>query len=198
MLLQCIEHKETGYCKAEGDQRLPWMSISRRTIGGKTKLVASHLPMRTTPTPEESDKHKAMKDRLARAAGRNGLPYGQEVRATDGRIQTDVLVRGPRTAVGWEAQYSPITADTVRKRARIAVENGITPMWLTNTPDAALINRAPWVRVDDLPWKEIASAREMFVRGGVRHLQRWKCTAASQRQCPEGGSLVGCNRFHVQ
>lgn len=44
------------------------------------------------------------------------------------------------------------------------------PLWVTNSDRAALIDRAPWVRVDDWSWREIASERVMFVRGGVRHL----------------------------
>lgn len=91
MLLECIEHRRTGYCRAEGDQHLPWMSIRRRTVNGVTTLVAAHLPLRTVATAEESDKHKAMKERIARVAGRHGLRAEVEALASDRKIRTDVL-----------------------------------------------------------------------------------------------------------
>jgi hypothetical protein len=31
----------------------------------------------------------------------------------------------------------------------------------------------------------------MLIRGGVRHLQVWKCTAASERPCPVTGQACG-------
>ncbi|MCT7351289.1 hypothetical protein N4P33_03775 [Streptomyces sp. 15-116A] len=78
------------------------------------------------------------------------------------------------------------------------MEAGITPLWVTDSDQAALINRAPWAMVDDLPWQEIASRSRMLVRGGVRHLQEWKCAAGAERQCPEKtASMYGCGGFHT-
>jgi hypothetical protein len=51
-------------CQAEDEGRTPWMTIRHRTVEGVTTLVAAHLPLRTTATAEESDKHKAMKERV--------------------------------------------------------------------------------------------------------------------------------------
>ena len=45
-----------------------------------------------------------------------------------------------------------------------------------------------------MPWQRIVSPLAMIVRGGVRHLQIWKCTASSERSCPETGSH--CGKFH--
>ena len=195
-LLQCLQHHDTGICRAEEEDRSPWMTIRRRTIDGSTTLVAAHLPVRTKPTAEESDKHKALKERIARAAQRHDLSAQIEARSTDGRVRNDVLVTGGAAQIGWEAQYSPITASTVRRRSAAAVERGIMPLWVTNNDRAALIDRAPWARVDDWSWREILSERAMLVRGGVRHLQEWACTPTAQRPCPVNGS--SCGGLHVQ
>lgn len=151
--------------------------------------------MRHQPTAEESDKHKATKERIARAADRHGLTAQPEARTPDGKVRNDVLVTGAVGRIGWEAQYSPITAGTVRRRSQAAVDHGIFPVWLTNSDRAALIDRAPWVQVDDIPWTVIASPQAMLVRAGVRHLQRWKCTRFSVRSCPVDS--VPCGRFHA-
>ncbi|MFD8444883.1 hypothetical protein ACFV11_20170 [Streptomyces globisporus] len=198
-LLQCLQHYELGRCQAEDHDRSPWMAIRRRTAGGRTTLVAAHLPVRHQPTAEESDKHKAMKERIARAAERNGLSARVEARSPDGRVRTDVLVTGKAGAIGWEAQYAPITASTVRRRSQAAAAHGIIPLWLTNSDRAALIDRAPWAAVNDVPWQAIASRQAMLVRAGVRHLQRWKCSRSSDRRCPVTNSdYTACGRLHVQ
>lgn len=95
-LLQCLQHHDTGICRAEEEGRSPWMTIRRRTVGGTTTLVAAHLPVRSKPTAEESDKHKALKERVARAAQRHGLSAEIEARNGDGRVRSDVLVTGAR------------------------------------------------------------------------------------------------------
>ncbi|MFF2819655.1 hypothetical protein ACFVT9_29555 [Kitasatospora cineracea] len=197
-LLECLQHRREGRCEAEehDEQRSPWMTIRRRTVGNRTTWVAAHLPIRSTPTAEESDKHKAMKERIARAADRYGYTAETEARTPDGKVRTDVLVTGPGgLRIGWEAQYSPITAETVRRRSRNAVEHQIVPLWVTSSDRAALIDRAPWARVDDAPWQVIASRLAMTVRAGVRHLQQWKCTPSSVRTCPQNGSW--CGRLHT-
>ncbi|MFJ9690771.1 hypothetical protein [Kitasatospora sp. NPDC101183] len=194
-LLECLEHHRDGACQAEEDGHSPWMAIRRRTVGGRTHWVAAHLPVRHTPTPEESAKHRAMKERIARVAERHGLRAEVEARATDGRTRTDVLVTGEGgRRIGWEAQYAPISAETVRRRSRAAAAHGIVPLWVTNSDRSAVVERAPWARVDDFGWREILSPLAMVVRAGVRHLQRWKCLPSSERTCPENGSH--CNRFH--
>ncbi len=197
-LLQCLQHHETGRCQAEDHDRSPWMTIRRRTVNGQTTVVAAHLPVRTKATAEESDKHKAMKERIARAAHRHGLAAQTEARSPDGKIRTDVLVTGAAGRIGWEAQYTPITASTVRRRSQTAVDYGITPLWVTNSDRAALIDRAPWAMVGDVPWQAIASRQALLVRAGVRHLQRWKCSRFSERRCPATGhDRQACGRAHA-
>jgi hypothetical protein len=198
--LQCLDHHEHGVCKAEQEGQSPWMTVRRCRRGDELVLVAAHLPVRSTPTKPESMRHEALKERIVRAAERHNLPADAETTAqgSNRKVRNDVRVSGPARIVGWEAQYSPITAPTVRRRSQTAVEAGITPLWVTDSDRAALINRAPWAMVDDLPWQEIASRSRMLVRGGVRHLQEWKCTAGAERQCPEEtASMYGCGAFHT-
>ncbi|MET8630218.1 hypothetical protein ABZW30_42015 [Kitasatospora sp. NPDC004669] len=194
-LLECLDHHAGKVCRSENADKSPWMFISTRRKHGRLVLVASHLPVTRKATPEESARHRAMKERIARCAERHGLSAQVEARSADGRVVTDVLVTGAGgQRIGWEAQYSPITGDTVRRRSRKATEHGITPLWVTDSERASLIDRAPWVRVDDYSSRDIASRLAMFVRGGIRHLQVWKCLPTSERPCPTTGSA--CGRFH--
>ncbi|MEY9947152.1 hypothetical protein [Kitasatospora sp. GAS1066B] len=171
------------------------MFVSIRRRQGRLVLVASHLPVTHKATPEESARHRAMKERIARCAERHGLSAQVGARSADGRVLTAVLVTGAGgRRIGWEAQYSPITGETVRRRSRKAAEHGITPLWVTDSEQAALIDRTPWVRVDDFSSRDIASRLAMFVRGGIRHFQVWKCLPTSERPCPTTGSA--CGRFH--
>jgi hypothetical protein len=170
------------------------MFIRRQRLDNKVVWVAAHLPLTHVATPEESDKHKAMKERIARTASRHGLDVQTEARSADGRVITDVLVTGDGGRIGWEAQYSPITAGTVRRRSQRARERNIAPLWVTADVTSELIDRAPWTRVDDVPWQRIVSPLAMIIRGGVRHLQIWKCTAASERPCTE--TAGACGRWH--
>ncbi|MDH6145736.1 hypothetical protein P3T35_007794 [Kitasatospora sp. GP30] len=194
-LLECLDHHAGKVCRSENADKSPWMFISTRRKHGRLVLVAAHLPVTHKATPEESARHRAMKERIARCAEQHGLNARVEARSSDGRIVTDVLVTGADgRLIGWEAQYSSITSETVRRRSRKAAEHGITPLWVTDSERAALIDRAPWVRVDDYSSRDIASSLAMFVRGGIRHLQVWKCLPTSERPCPTTGSA--CGRFH--
>ncbi|MGW7642091.1 competence protein CoiA family protein [Streptomyces decoyicus] len=69
-----------------------------------------------------------MKERIARAADRHGLTAEVEARSTDGRVRNDVLVTGHAERIGWEAQYSPITEATVRRRSQAAADLDIPPV----------------------------------------------------------------------
>ncbi|SCK09503.1 hypothetical protein [Streptomyces sp. WMMB 322] len=194
-LLQCLKDREgQGRCQCALADKTPWMFIRRQRVGGKVVWTAAHLPITHTATPVESEKHKAMKERIARIASVHGLDVQTEARSADGRVVTDVLVTGAGASVGWEAQYSPISAGTVWRRSARARENQIRPLWVTADDSSAVIDRAPWARVDNVPWQRIASPLAMIIRGGVRHLQIWKCTPASERPCPRTGQA--CGKWH--
>ncbi|MEV4905733.1 hypothetical protein AB0N46_13895 [Streptomyces albidoflavus] len=193
-LLQCLTDRQGGQCQCALDGKSPWMFVRRQRREGRVEWVAAHLPLTHVATPQESAKHKAMKERIARTASRHGLDVQVEARSGDGRVVTDVLVTGAGARVGWEAQYSPITAGTVRRRSARARERSIAPLWVTADAASELIDRAPWTRVDDVPWQRIVSPLGLLIRGGVRHLQIWKCTPSSERACPESGDA--CGRWH--
>ena len=141
---ELLERHTQGVRQAEEDgEHTPWMAIQRRPVNGRIVLVAAHLPIRWTPRAEERDKHKAMKERIARAAVRHDLAAEAEARSSDGRVRSDVLATGPGgKRIGSEAQYAPISASTVRRRFQAAVGQGIVPLWVTSSDRAALIDRA--------------------------------------------------------
>lgn len=109
-------------CQCALASKSPWMSVRRRRTRGQVTWAAAHLPLTRAATPQETNKHKAMKERIARTAARHGLDVETEARSSDGRVITGVLVTGAGARVGWEAQYSTITANTVRRRSAKARE----------------------------------------------------------------------------
>jgi competence CoiA-like predicted nuclease len=78
-----------------------------------------------------------MKERIARAAEQHGLSAEVQARTPHGKVRTDVLVSGPAGRIGWEAQYSPVTATTVQRRSQAAADHDITPLWVTKSGSAA-------------------------------------------------------------
>lgn len=178
--LQCLQ------CKEERPDCPEWMHLNERD----GVRFASHYnnEIRDHPSSNESDKHKAFKERVANAASLAGHVVEMENRASHGRRRTDVLIKGAGgLQIGWEVQLSPITASTVRKRSKIARADGITPLWSTTSPTAHLIDQAPWARTDDLSWREIANGRELLVRGGVRELRMEVCDYRNPLPCPVRG-----------
>ncbi|MEV6549275.1 hypothetical protein AB0M57_11240 [Streptomyces sp. NPDC051597] len=190
-LLQCLTDRAGGRCQCTLADKSPWMFVRRQRREGQVVLVAAHLPLTHVATPAETERRKAMNERIARAAAAHGLTVSTNVRSADGLMIGQVLVSGAEAQVGWTAQYSPISESTVYRRTAHARQNTVTALWVT--PDAAspVIDRAPWARVDDVPWQRIASRLPMLIRGGVRHLQIWKCTPRSERPCPNTGQACG-------
>lgn len=195
-LLKCYAVHRGEVCKSESEKgKAPWMSIGKKKCPGGRKLVASHLPM-THETPSgESDRHKAVKDHLAKAASRAGVPWKIEAPSRDWRVRNDILLDGPAGLVGCEPNFYPMSPETTRYRSRRMRDNDITPLWITNDPKAALIDRAPWARINDMPWREIADSSRLIVRGGVRHLEVWMCTRSAERTCPDKKSAY-CGKPH--
>lgn len=142
------------------------------------RRVASHLNRNRKDHPApESDLHKALKDRFVTAAQRGGLAAVAESPAKDRKRITDVLVTAPDGfKLGCEAQISYATADSIRKRTATAQRDGITSLWTTNSSRAQLIDRAPWARIDRMPWHEIGAA-DLPVQGGTRRLKVERCGA---------------------
>jgi hypothetical protein len=144
----------------------------------------------------ESDTHKALKHRIASAAQSAGFKVDVEDLADDRMRRTDVLITGSDGyRLGCEAQVSHITARSVRKRTAIARRDNITPMWTTNNPNAALIDLAPWARIDRMPWHNITNAAELPVRGGVRSLAIVRCDRLGE-VCPDKKLRRPCRGWH--
>ncbi|MFJ9589590.1 hypothetical protein [Streptomyces acidicola] len=120
------------------------------------------------------------------------------VRGVGGRSVADALVTGPDgTRIGREIQYYPLSPSGVYRRSLKARDNGVMPLWVTKNDRAAPIDRAPWARVDDMPWREIADGKEMLIRGGFRYLQTWRCVPSSVRHCLDNGGVGHCGRIHA-
>ncbi|MBB1256800.1 hypothetical protein H3146_26145 [Streptomyces sp. OF3] len=197
-LLECLAHHHKRECLSESGGKSPWMFIRRGRVGGRRPLVASHLPVTHKATPAESAQHKATKERIVETAGRYGLEAEAEVPVGNRRSISDAVVIGPAgIRVGWEIQYHHLSPSSVHRRSASAVEHRLTPLWVANDRAASLIDRAPWVRVDDMPWKEIADGKEMVIRGGYRHLEVWKCVPSSVRHCLVSDGAGHCGGIHA-
>ncbi|MEH0521162.1 MULTISPECIES: competence protein CoiA family protein [Streptomyces] len=198
-LLECLAHHQGKKCASEAGGKSPWMFIRRARVGGRFPLVAAHLPITHKATPAESAQHKATKERIVETASRCGLNAKAEVPAGNRRTVSDALVTGPAgIRIGWEIQYHHISPSSVHRRSRNAVQHEITPLWVAKDRTASLIDRAPWARVDDMPWKDITNGKEMVIRGGYRYLQVWKCLPSSDRHCPLSEGAGHCDGIHAE
>ncbi|MEU0921537.1 hypothetical protein ABZ384_29295 [Streptomyces cyaneofuscatus] len=196
-LLECLAHHDGRDCLPESGGKSPWMFIRRGRVGGRRPLVASHLPVTHKATPAESEQHKATKERIVETASRYGLDADAEVPTANRRSISDALVTGPGgIRIGWEIQYHHLSPSSVHRRSVSAVQQDITPLWVAKDRTASLIDRAPWARVDDMAWKDIAGGKEMVIRGGYRHLQVWKCVASSDRHCLVIDGAGHCGAVH--
>ncbi|GHA69557.1 hypothetical protein GCM10010391_64100 [Streptomyces anthocyanicus] len=193
-----MAHHEKRECLSESGGKSPWMFIRRGRVGGRRPLVASHLPITHKATPAESAQHKATKERIVEAAGRYGLEAEAEVALANRRSVSDAVVTGPNgLRIGREIQYHHLSPSSVRRRSVNALEHGVTPLWVAKDRTASLIDRAPWARVDDMPWKDIADGKEMVIRGGYRHLEVWKCVPSSERHCLVSDGASHCGDIHA-
>jgi hypothetical protein len=136
-------------------------------------------------TTNESDQHKAFKERIATAAERGGYTAEVEDRAEDGRRRTDVLVKGDQELViGWEVQLSYASLASVKKRTQIAQDAGITPSWMVLDDTREFVNKVPWTLTNDMSWKDISKGRRLPIRGGVRLLEFYTCDWGTSLDCP--------------
>ncbi|MFJ5684297.1 hypothetical protein [Streptomyces sp. NPDC093099] len=196
-LLECLAHHDGRDCLSESGGKSPWMFIRRGRVGGRRPLVASHLPVTHKATLAESEQHKATKERIVETASRYGLEADADVPTADRRSISDALVTGPGgIRIGWEIQYHHLSPSSVHRRSANAVQHDITPLWVAKDRTASLIDRAPWARVDDMPWRDIADGKEMVICGGYRHLQVWRCVACSERHCLLTDGAGHCGEVH--
>lgn len=138
----------------------------------------------------ESDEHKACKERFARAMDERGLRvYAESSRTATGgvdrRRRNDLLIVGT-TTVGYEAQYSYIHQQTVARRHNLAAADGVTVYFgVPGDSQAAanIVNHVPYGTYNNLPAEAIRAGRPMYITGGVRDLERWRCAEQPWR-CP--------------
>ncbi|MGW3699057.1 competence protein CoiA family protein [Streptomyces sp. NPDC005056] len=186
-------HLECLDCR-ERDPGCPqWMFLQMR----QGRPIAVHYTTGIRhPTRPESPRHKALKERIARAAETAGFSAELEARAPDGRRRTDVLVHGDKgLRLGCEIQLSYETGPSVSKRTDIARADGLSPLWTTDDRGAPLIDRAPWARIDHLPEEAISSGNALLVRGGVKGLEMVRCDSTSPVPCPDR-NYGRCNQWH--
>jgi hypothetical protein len=186
--LQCME------CMASRPNCPEWMVLVER--GGLRYARHHNTSIPDHPLVNESDQHKAFKERIANAAISAGHEAVMEDRAADGKRRTDVLIRGAGDLrIGHEVQLSYITASSVRRRSMRAWTDGITPLWTTVDRTSPLIDQAPWTRTDDMDWQYVSSGRELQVRGGVRELALKRCDLTNPLPCPVRG-YGRCGQLH--
>ncbi|WP_189282257.1 competence protein CoiA family protein [Streptomyces atratus] len=186
-------HLECLDCR-ERDPGCPqWMFLQMR----RGRPIAVHYTTGIRhPTRPESPRHKALKERIARAAETAGFSAELESRAPDGRRRTDVLVHGDNgLRLGCEIQLSYETGPSVSKRSDIARADGLSPLWTTDDRGAPLIDRTPWARIDHLPEAAISGGNALLVRGGVKKLEMVRCDSSNPLPCPDR-NYGRCNQWH--
>lgn len=208
-LLMCVARADDRECKAEASGvKSPYMVVRKqRGSDGALRYIAAHLPTPHNATPEESDKHKAMKSFIARICDNEGLKYGVEKATKSRSARPDITVKGDGGRnLGCEAQYYNAPADNVRRRSRYHAEAGLTANWITDNDTFDLIDRANYIVTPRYTWKQIDHAADISALGGARVLVEWRCTAAGSggRPCPEGkitrGGIIGtsgCGKIHL-
>jgi hypothetical protein len=186
--LQCLE------CREQEPECPEWMYLQIRPNGQR---VAVHHNRGIRDHREgDSDARKALKERIANAAVAGGFEAIIDDRSLGGRRRTGVLVRGSATMLGCEAQFSPIGASTVKRRSAVAAADGITPLWTTTDRTAQVIDRAPWARIDRLPWNRYLDDTKLPVHGGFRRLRREQCSRIGW-VCPDRKAGRRCPGWHV-
>jgi hypothetical protein len=150
-------------------------------------------------TTEESDRHKAMKDFIDRTCESAGLERMVEKSTKSRSSRPDVTIMGSGgISLGCEAQFYNANPGTVLRRSKAHSDSGLVPAWITHDDTFHLVDRAPWMLIRDVTWREINNAADLPLIGGYRVLANWHCTAAAQRPCPTGKSKTGCGKRHLQ
>jgi hypothetical protein len=208
-LLICAEKALDRNCKAEmSGVKSPHMYVRRhRGPDGALRLRAAHLPTVYEMTPEESDRHKAMKEFLDRTCQSAGLRTTVEKATKSRAARPDVTVYGHGGVnLGCEAQFYNASPSTVLRRAKAQSDAGLVSNWITHDDTFHLVDRAQWMLIRDVTWREIDNAADLPLVGGFRVLADWLCTASasanashastSALSCP-GGIAVAWSRTAV-
>ncbi|XIG72887.1 hypothetical protein C1N81_05270 (plasmid) [Streptomyces sp. SGAir0957] len=200
-LLVCVESSQGEQCKAElSGVKSPHMYVRKhRGPDGALRLRAVHLPTTHEMTAEESDRHKAMKDFLARTGQSAGIEFRVEKATKNRTSRPDVTLIGTNgVSLGCEAQYYNASAGTVLRRSKAHADAGLVANWITHDDRFHLIDRANWMLTREMTWREIDRSQDIALTGGFRVLVEWQCTASAERPCPNGLLKTGCGKVHLQ
>ncbi|MDQ1022488.1 hypothetical protein QF035_000070 [Streptomyces umbrinus] len=200
-LLVCAERSRGRPCKAElSGVKSPHMYVRKhRGPDGALRLRAVHLPTAHEMTAEESDRHKAMKDFLARTAQAAGLEVHVEKATKTRTSRPDVTIIGSGgVSLGCEAQYYNAGAGTVLRRSKAHADAGLTANWITHDDRFHLIDRSNWMLTREVTWRHISNAADLALVGGFRALVEWRCTASAERPCPNSKLITGCGKIHLE
>ncbi|WP_250033639.1 competence protein CoiA family protein [Paractinoplanes maris] len=187
-VLQCPQ------CRDMNPDCPEWMFLRRRN--GLLHAV-HHNPGIRDHDEGESDAHKALKERIATAAQRNGLEADTESASPDRKRRTDVLIHGGNQDLAFEAQISYASRENVQRRSKRARRDGLTPLWTTPSLKAPLVDVAPWAGIKRMPWQEYLSVTELPVIGGVRTLTRREC-GRTGALCPDRKKGRTCPGWHFE
>ncbi|MFF3932899.1 competence protein CoiA family protein [Streptomyces hirsutus] len=200
-LLKCVETSFGRRCKAElSGVQSQYMYVRRhRGPDGIPRLRAAHLPTTHVMTTVESDLHKALKEFMARTADDAGLEVYVEKAAKNRTSRPDVTITGVGGVnLGCEAQLYNASSGTVLRRSRAHASSGLTANWVTHDDSFHLIDRANWMLINQVTWRQVTNASDLPLVGGFRVLTEWRCTAAAQRPCPNGLVKTGCGKVHLE
>ncbi|GAA2484996.1 hypothetical protein GCM10010406_21560 [Streptomyces thermolineatus] len=178
-------------CLAMG--RTEWM----RVYEYKGRRIAAHQSKEAEQRHQsnESDEHKAYKERTVRAAEEGGFRARAETPSSDGKVRSDVLVYGAGLPTAFEIQRSYISDQTISRRTREAADHGLAAAWHTDRHDLAERNEVAWTRTDNLPVEAIRTDAHLKIRGGVRVLDWERCDERRPTPCPDKGR-GRCGRWH--
>jgi hypothetical protein len=199
-LLLCVARANGESCKAEhSGVKSPHMTVRKqRCPDGTLRWCAAHLPTPHAVTSEESDKHKATKDFVARFCDKAGIANAVEKATRTRTRRPDNTVYGSGgLSLGCEAQFYNASPDNVRARSRNHAEAGLVANWITDNDTFHLIDRANWMLMRPQHWQQISEADDLPLMGGFRVLVEWHCTAAAERPCPDAKIKTGCNNVHL-
>ncbi|MFJ2819063.1 hypothetical protein [Streptomyces sp. NPDC087294] len=202
-LLACVETAQGQRCKAElSGVKSPHMYVRKhRGPDDVLRLRAAHLPTVHQVTSEESDRHKAMKDFMARTGQSAGLEVHVEKTTKNRTSRPDVTIIGAGgISLGCEAQYYNASTGTVLRRSKAHTEAGLVANWITHDDRFHLIDRSNWMLTRRMTWREISNAADIVLSGGFRVLAEWRCTASAERPCPnarENTWNTACGKMHL-
>ncbi|RAN98248.1 hypothetical protein LAH08_04232 [Micromonospora noduli] len=187
-----------GACYRNDPDCPEWMYLKGNPDGTGLRQ-AVHLnssAARNHPDAVESDKHKALKDRVATVSQRAGFSVEVEARSSTGKRVTDVLVRGEGgLLLGHELQVSKLSVPTIKRRIAIARMDGVLPMWTTDNPAVQVEHRAPWATIPPTNAGWVRTGHELLVSGGARSAEVERCGRRGP-YCPVTRGRP-CGQLHV-